>query len=139
MRHRYTIHLWPVASLRDARGVSWRSPALHYTALCLCGTHHTALCLCGTHHTALRLCGVNCTVCVSPLRGCKPWVGGFGQMGQHPDSVVGSAFVGVMWGKYRKGWFKVTLPISFQFHHAQMDGGHAAKFLDDLQNTMIKI
>ena len=34
---------------------------------------------------------------------------------------------------------KVTLPISFQFHHAQMDGGHAAKFLDDLQNTMIKI
>ena len=45
----------------------------------------------------------------------------------------------VMWGKYRKGWIKVTLPISFQFHHAQMDGGHAAKFLDDLQNTMIKI
>ena len=45
----------------------------------------------------------------------------------------------VMWGKYRKGWLKVTLPISFQFHHAQMDGGHAAKFLDDLQNTMIKI
>ncbi|MBR4845623.1 MAG: chloramphenicol acetyltransferase, partial [Bacteroidaceae bacterium] len=32
----------------------------------------------------------------------------------------------VMWGKYRKHWFKTTLPISFQFHHTQMDGGHAA-------------
>ena len=27
---------------------------------------------------------------------------------------------------------KVTLPISFQFHHVQMDGGHAAQFLDEL-------
>ena len=42
----------------------------------------------------------------------------------------------VMWGKYRKGWFKVTLPISFQFHHVQMDGGHAAHFLEDLQQTI---
>ena len=32
------------------------------------------------------------------------------------------------WGRYRKHWFKVTLPISFQFHHVQMDGGHAAHF-----------
>ena len=39
----------------------------------------------------------------------------------------------VMWGKYRKGWFKTTLPISFQFHHVQMDGGHAARFLEQLQ------
>ena len=39
----------------------------------------------------------------------------------------------VMWGKYRKGWLKTTLPISFQFHHVQMDGGHAAKFLEQLQ------
>ena len=39
----------------------------------------------------------------------------------------------VMWGKYRKGWFKITLPISFQFHHVQMDGGHAARFLEQLQ------
>ena len=35
----------------------------------------------------------------------------------------------VMWGKYRKGWFKTTLPISFQFHHVQMNGGHGAMFL----------
>jgi len=42
----------------------------------------------------------------------------------------------VMWGKYRRGWFKTTLPISFQFHHVQMDGGHAARFLEELQNTI---
>ena len=42
----------------------------------------------------------------------------------------------VMWGKYRKSWFKTTLPISFQFHHVQMDGGHAARFLDILQKEM---
>ena len=42
----------------------------------------------------------------------------------------------VMWGKYRKGWFKSTLPLSFQFHHVQMDGGHGAKFLEILQNTI---
>ena len=42
----------------------------------------------------------------------------------------------VMWGKYRKGWFKTSLPISFQFHHVQMDGGHGAKFLELLQHTI---
>ena len=42
----------------------------------------------------------------------------------------------VMWGKYRKGWFKTTLPVSFQFHHVQMDGGHGAKFLEILQHTI---
>lgn len=42
----------------------------------------------------------------------------------------------VMWGKYRKGWFKSSLPISFQFHHVQMDGGHGAKFLEILQHTI---
>ena len=42
----------------------------------------------------------------------------------------------LVWGKYRKGWFKTTLPISFQFHHAQMDGAHAARFLQLLQNEI---
>ena len=42
----------------------------------------------------------------------------------------------VMWGRYRKGWLRTTLPISFQFHHVQMDGGHAARFLDKLQKTI---
>ena len=42
----------------------------------------------------------------------------------------------VMWGRYRKHWFRVTLPISFQFHHVQMDGSHAAYFLEELQKTI---
>ena len=45
----------------------------------------------------------------------------------------------VMWGKYRKGWFKATLPISFQFHHVQMDGGHAGRFLANLQDEIDKL
>lgn len=45
----------------------------------------------------------------------------------------------VMWGKYRKGWFKTTLPISFQFHHSQMDGGHGAMFLELLQKEICNL
>ena len=42
----------------------------------------------------------------------------------------------VMWGRYHKKWLKVSLPISFQFHHVQMDGGHAAFFLEELQKAI---
>ena len=42
----------------------------------------------------------------------------------------------MIWGRYRKGWFKTTLVVSFQFHHTQMDGAHAAKFLDLLQKEI---
>lgn len=42
----------------------------------------------------------------------------------------------VMWGKYRKGRRKITLPVSFQFHHVQMDGGHAADFLERLHDEI---
>ena len=42
----------------------------------------------------------------------------------------------VMWGKYRRNWIKTTLPISFQFHHVQMDGGHGARFLEQLQKVI---
>ena len=45
----------------------------------------------------------------------------------------------VMWGKYRKHWWKTTLPISFQFHHVQMDGGHGAAFLDLLQKEISEL
>ena len=45
----------------------------------------------------------------------------------------------VMWGKYRKGLFKNTLPVSFQFHHVQMDGGQAARFLQGLQDEINRI
>jgi chloramphenicol O-acetyltransferase type A len=43
------------------------------------------------------------------------------------------------WGRYRKGLFKTTLPVSFQFHHVQMDGGHAARFLQRLQDEINKV
>ena len=41
--------------------------------------------------------------------------------------------------KYRKGWLKTTLPISFQFHHSQMDGGHGAMFLELLQREITQL
>ena len=40
------------------------------------------------------------------------------------------------WGKYRKTFRRATLPISFQFHHTQIDGGHAARFLENLQEEI---
>ena len=40
------------------------------------------------------------------------------------------------WGRYRKGLFKTTLPVSLQFHHVQMDGGQAAHFLNALQKAI---
>ena len=43
------------------------------------------------------------------------------------------------WARYHKGWFKTTLPISFQFHHVQMDGGHAARFLERLQKEILHL
>lgn len=42
----------------------------------------------------------------------------------------------LMWGKIREHWFKNKLPISFQFHHVQMDGGHAAHFFERLQHEI---
>ncbi len=39
----------------------------------------------------------------------------------------------MIWGRYRRSWFKTYLIVSFQFHHTQMDGAHAAKFLSLLQ------
>lgn len=42
----------------------------------------------------------------------------------------------MIWGRYRKSWFKTKLTLSFQFHHTQMDGAHAAKFLDILQTEI---
>lgn len=36
----------------------------------------------------------------------------------------------LIWGKYKRGLMKTTLMVSFQYHHTQMDGAHAARFLD---------
>lgn len=45
----------------------------------------------------------------------------------------------MIWGKYRKKLFRYYLPISFQFHHTQMDGAHAGRFLENLQNEINSI
>ena len=42
----------------------------------------------------------------------------------------------VVWSKYRKGWFKTTLSLSFQFHHTQMDGPISTAFLNKLQEVI---
>ena len=42
----------------------------------------------------------------------------------------------IIWGRYKKKWFRYYLTISFQFHHTQMDGAHAGRFLENLQREM---
>lgn len=42
----------------------------------------------------------------------------------------------MIWGKYKKRLFKTILTVSFQFHHTQMDGAHAAAFLHSLQQEI---
>ena len=42
----------------------------------------------------------------------------------------------LIWGRYKRRFFRTTLKVSFQFHHTQMDGAHAARFLDDLQRVI---
>ena len=45
----------------------------------------------------------------------------------------------VFWGRYQKKWFRYYLPISFQFHHTQMDGAHAGRFLENLQKEINRL
>ena len=45
----------------------------------------------------------------------------------------------LIWGRYRRGLFRTTLPLSFQFHHAQMDGAHAGRFLQRLQEGILAL
>ena len=42
----------------------------------------------------------------------------------------------LIWGRYQRKCFRYSLPISFQFHHTQMDGAHAGRFLANLQNEI---
>ncbi len=42
----------------------------------------------------------------------------------------------IIWGRYKKKWFRYYLTLSFQFHHTQMDGAHAGRFLANLQNEI---
>jgi len=51
----------------------------------------------------------------------------------------------MIWAKYKKeisegsGVVRTTLKVSFQFHHTQMDGAHAATFLNLLQQEITKL
>lgn len=45
----------------------------------------------------------------------------------------------MIWGAYCRHWFKTTLTVSFQFHHTQMDGAHAAGFIGKLQDVINSI
>ena len=42
----------------------------------------------------------------------------------------------IIWGRFRRKVFRYYLPVSFQFHHTQMDGAQAGQFLRNLQNEI---
>lgn len=42
----------------------------------------------------------------------------------------------IIWGRYHRGFLKTTLTMSFQFHHTQMDGAHAGRFLALVQENI---
>ena len=56
-----------------------------------------------------------------------------GAVGMH-SGVYNNPFL--IWGRYRKKLFCCRLPLSFQFHHTQMDGAQAGRFLEELQNEI---
>ena len=45
----------------------------------------------------------------------------------------------IIWGRYKKRFFRYYLTLSFQFHHTQMDGAHAGKFYANLQNEIYSL
>lgn len=42
----------------------------------------------------------------------------------------------LIWGKYRRRLWRRKLTVSFQFHHTQMDGLHASRFLEYVQQEI---
>lgn len=68
-------------------------------------------------------------------------VGTSAVLGTEVDCIV-NQYTGVfnnpflVWARYKRHLLKTTLPISFQFHHTQMDGAQAARFLNELQNAI---
>ena len=42
----------------------------------------------------------------------------------------------IIWGRYKRKLFRYYLTLSFQFHHTQMDGAHAGRFLANLQEEI---
>ena len=42
----------------------------------------------------------------------------------------------IIWGRYSRRFFRYYLNLSFQFHHTQMDGAHATRFLNGVQREI---
>ena len=87
--------------------------------------------------SALSLCEIDGVVSVYSEMFSNPFLA----WGDGVVSVYSEMFSNpfLAWGKYRRGFFKTTLPVSFQFHHAQMDGFEAARFLNGLQEAINKL
>ena len=45
----------------------------------------------------------------------------------------------LIWGRYRRRFLRYTLPVSLQFHHTQMDGAHAGRFLEMVQTEIDRL
>ena len=45
----------------------------------------------------------------------------------------------IIWGRWRRRFLRYTLPISLQFHHTQMDGAHAGRFLEMVQTEIDRL
>jgi chloramphenicol O-acetyltransferase type A len=66
---------------------------------------------------------------------CLPWIA-FTQI-SHPISLDrNDAVPRISWGKYFHDGDKILLPFSVQGHHALMDGLHAGKYVEKLQEYM---
>lgn len=42
----------------------------------------------------------------------------------------------ITWGRYHKGWFRSTLPVTLRVNHIQMDGGQCARFLAGMERII---
>lgn len=42
----------------------------------------------------------------------------------------------LIWGRYKRKGLRYKLTLSFQFHHTQMDGAHAGRFLAGVQEAI---
>ena len=45
----------------------------------------------------------------------------------------------IIWGRYQKIFLRYYLTLSFHFHHTQIDGAQAGKFLANLQNEINRL
>ena len=45
----------------------------------------------------------------------------------------------LIWGRWHRRFLRYRLPISLQFHHTQMDGAHAGRFLEMLQTEIDRL